>query len=396
MTKSAFDVLTDLLKDVRQEKQASKRDNDPRKDPGGHDGPSTHVSAIDKTLDDGLIVASEGSRSAENATDIDKSIPGNAGVAAKQTVSAGEGTPEQDKHQLGIGVNQSSTGGDPKAEDEFKDHHSDPGTTLTITRIDKNEKYSSAIAELRKMPFDKLAEATANLGNKILSDRVKGASAAPAPAPVQAPTPAPAPVIDAEKQARVQQLAENFAKEAAIQADLVIGYLDDQWAKFAGEVPEDAPKEEGPPAEGPPVEAAPAPGPEGGMPPGLAGAIEGAPGMDAPPDAGGPPVAPQEAIHELASALIEMGIDPAELAAVAQQMAQGAQGAPAAPGAPPGGPADEVKMADARALYKLANSVTKYRRSGNFRFEPASTKRARALRATMSSYIAEIVNNTSA
>lgn len=139
----------------------------------------------------------------------------------------------------------------------------------------------------------------------------------------------------------------------------------------------------------------------GGMPPGADAGAGGPPAVDAsgggagaaggmPPDAGGGPggggdplaalgaatadSAPsagdkEQALQDLVMAIQELGIDPAQLAQLAQQ----------------GG--DEGK-ADEGA--KLASAAVKFKRSGKFRFTEAKTAQERKRRDLIKDYVMEI------
>jgi hypothetical protein len=127
----------------------------------------------------------------------------------------------------------------------------------------------------------------------------------------------------------------------------------------------------GGPAGGPAIDGNSPPG--GPMGPGGPGDPGGAGGPVGP---GGPQPSPEQALQELAAALMEMGIDPAQLAQVAQQMQAGAGG-------------DTAKAAEAHNLQKAAKAVIEYRKSGKFGFTPAKTAQQEALRGHMRAYVAE-------
>ena len=105
-TSQLFGQLSEFMEEIQAEKSAAHD-----KDPGGHDGPSSHPSAdVDDSLDD----ASEGARSAENSSDV-KADVGGKDIDSTPEASPGDG----DDNQPNLGLQQSATGEDPAVEDDF-------------------------------------------------------------------------------------------------------------------------------------------------------------------------------------------------------------------------------------------------------------------------------------
>jgi hypothetical protein len=406
MPTTGFSYLADLLQEIRQEKTAAVKSAKPLSEPGGYAGPSTHPSA---DAPDDLIKEQTGFRFAENTADAKKSReqPG-VDVTADAVKPATEGTPEQDKRQLDIGVESSSTGAAPALEDDYKGNKDDPGTS-SVMKADDGEKY----AAYRALPFAKLAERATARSNELLADiaNLRVPAAAPPAAPEKtaaAPGAAPAPAAAAPTRAQAEELVGMTIKEASLSADLVVDYLTAFHQKQAGGADAGHGEDHAPPPGGPP----PGMDPSGGAPPGMGG---GPPPGGPPPGAGGPPpgldaagagqpgmpmqASPDEAKHELAAALMDMGMTPDDLMEIAQHMAASGGGAPGgAPGGPPGGPppggpppdgGDPAKMAQAENLYKAAQAVKQYKRAGSFRHGAPKTARAAALRERMVNYIQE-------
>ncbi len=440
MPASNFSFLDDLIQEVGRVKAAGTKSAKALSEAGGYAGASTHPSA---DADDNLITAREGFRSSENSTDVknNREAP-TVDATSDAPQGGGDGTPEQDKRQLNIGTSQSSTGQDSAVEDDYKGNKDDPGTS-SVMKADDGEKY----AAYKAMPFDKLAQLTIGTGNALLADianlhtdKSAGVSVVDGTHGVTRPAGQPAATATAGVSVKAAQeaiaedarvLVEGTIKEADTAALLVVEYLADcekaaaeHDAAMDGEDHSgkgdaasgsgDAASAGGAPGGGnsgggdaggmgEPLGggAPPPPGGGGGMPPGLDGAIAGQPdpGMQA---------SPEEALHELAAALMEMGVDPQQLADIAKQMGGGAGGAgggmppgggmggPPPPGGgmppPPGGaeaPPDDPMMAKAANLRKVANAVAQYKKSGRFGFGPPATTKAAALRGKMREYVAE-------
>jgi len=127
--------------------------------------------------------------------------------------------------------------------------------------------------------------------------------------------------------------------------------------------------------------------PEGGGMPPEGGGMPPEGGMGAPPDALGG-MGEEEALQQLAMALMELGIDPSMLAA-----AGGGGGGmpPEAGGMPPeaGGMPPEAMGMEAPGP-KLAAAVDNFRRSGRFRVSETKTAAERQVRDYMKGYITEL------
>lgn len=397
-----FDTLRQFAQEILGEKRAAD-------DPGGYSGPS---SGPWTSVDDGTRPATTGARAAENEADI-KDMP-EGSVSVDDTPEASPTEDSQDKVQYNINMTQSAVGEDPAVEDDYKSKKDDPGTDSPFTVSDER-KYGS-------WNFRKCASQLGKLGNEILADvavkaakQNKKADAAAKPAAAPAATDAvtkaaqagyeqAAALGQAGETVAAQQMIFNTVKEASHMADLTVAYLREYHAAISKQADADPsesdsgeshkPKDDdggappgagGPPggdpgAGGPPGAGGDALaamlGPGAGGPGGDPGA-GGPPGMD--PGAGGPPggdpmaggaPSKEESLHELAAAMIEMGISPEELMQAVAQM-QPAQAGP---------------------VQKAANDVKSYRRSGKFEFGPAKTARAKAIRAEMRTFLQELVS----
>lgn len=393
-----FDTLRQYAQEILgNEKRAAN-------DPGGHTGPS---SGPWTSVDDGTRPASTGARAAENEQDI-KDLP-EGDVSVDSTPEGGPNDEGQDKVQYNINMTQSSVGEDPSVEDDYKGTKDDPGTSGPFT-VSDSEKYGS-------WNFAKCASQLGKLGNEILADISVKAAKQNKKADAKDGTPAATPAAQAAGTDAVTKAAQagydqaaalgdvseaeaanrmlyNTVKEASHMADLTVAYLteyQDALAKRAEADPTEAdsgeshePKKD-PADAGPPAAGGPGGGPGGGGPGGdamaaMLGPGGGPPGADMPPggDAAAPPPgdpaaggAPskEEALHELAAAMIEMGITPEELAQAVAQM----------------------QPAQAEPVQKVAQEIKAYRRSGKFEFGPAKTARAKAIRAEMRSFLQELV-----
>lgn len=396
-----YNDLESLLRDLRGEaKSAAQKSAEPMSEPGGYQGSSTHPVA---KADDGVIPSQTGARSKENESDVKKDIPGKpVDATAEVKGDSSDGTPKQDSVQLNIGTTSSSVGGDPKVEDDYKATKDDPGTS-SVMKANDGQKYAS-------MSFQKVAAESSALANEILADIATGkhrdgekaAEAKPVTDEVKAAAEAgyaaaaAAGQQDSWRKDQATALIEETIKEAAHAADLTAAYLANlvkqaSMAEEAGEgedhsAPGDATSGPNPgggpggnPGGGPggPPGGGPGGPPEGagGAPPALDGAIAG----------GAPEATPEQALQELAAALMEMGIDPAQLAAIAAQQGGG-------PAGPPEGGEPKLASADARKLYKAANAVQRLRREGKFAFTAPKSAQLEELRGQMRAYIAECLH----
>lgn len=402
-----LDTLDAFYQELQGEKQAA--DSSSTTHPSGH-------------VDDGTQAASEGARSAENSADTKK------GEGGKLTVDQNpDKTVNQDAQQDNLGVRSSMTGEDPAVEDAFKADKEDPGTSSPADTHD-SEKFGS-------WDFEKLAEYCTKTSNEILAAIATGEAVGPetkvaaaTPAETATETPAETPtgavsaeaatqkaaeagynlaamlgVTDVSDDARTLQFLASTIKEAEDQASLTGNYLktlyeaqvadaekqaaalDDMQrgedhdapgdeASGATDVPATGPGD-GADATGPiPVEALAAlagGAPDGGTP-GGDGVTEAEPA--AVPSAVGAGGNEEDALAQLASALMELGISPEELLAAGDKMAS----------------ADDAEQKQqGQYLQKVAAAVTTYKRSGKFELHEAKSAAERKLRNEMKAYVRE-------
>ncbi len=181
MPRQKAGLLESLLQEIYPTKTASvKRADKPLSEPGGYAGESTHPST---NTDDHLIKSRTGERAAENERDVKSNresptVDGTPEASAPATT----GTPEQDKKQLNIGTEQSSTGADASVEDDFKGTKDDPGTS-SVMKADDGQKY----AQYRSLPIDTLFTKAAEMGNGLLADVVNSRTGQQAPVTQAAP-----------------------------------------------------------------------------------------------------------------------------------------------------------------------------------------------------------------
>ena len=410
--------LSEFMGDIQAEKTAAHE-----KDPGGHDGASTHPSA---DVDDSLTDASEGPRSSENSSDV-KSDVETDGVDGHSEAKPGDG----EDNQYNIGLSQSATGEEPSVEDDFKGDKDDPGTAHVADTSD-GEKFGSLEEKYAAASFAEAKNRTLNLGNEILASFANGVDMSKHAAEETVTTGTTTYADPETKQAaeagyalasalgmeklsseeRVSASIEQTIKDAQLDADLVGGYLtdlatglEDQEKTAEGMLPEELEDPTGGGAEGD-IEGEPSGMEEGGdMGEELGGEMGGLPeellgggggggveellgggeelggeglgeedvaaalgGMEE-PEAG---IGEQEALQELAMALDELGIAPEELAAAAGEE---------------GGLPKEV-MAECK---KLASAVHGFKRSGKFQLKSADTDRERHIRDLMKAHVMELV-----
>ena len=405
-TSQLFGQLSEFMEEIQAEKTASHD-----KDPGGHDGPSTHPSA---DVDDSLADASEGPRSSENSSDV-KSDVETDGVDGHSEAKPGDG----EDNQYNIGLSQSATGEEPSVEDDFKGDKDDPGTAHVADTSD-GEKYGSLEEKYAAASFAEAKNYTLNLGNEILASLANGVDMSKRAAEETVTTETTMDADPETKQAaeagyalaaalgmeklsseeRVSASIEQTIKDAQLDADLVGSYLTDlatglenQEKEAEGMLPDELDDPTGGGAEGD-VEGEPSGMEEGGdmgeelggLPEELLGGggeeellgggeglgeedVAAALGGMEEPEAG---IGEQEALQELAMALDELGIEPEELAAAAGEE---------------GGLPKEV-MAECK---KLASAVHGFKRSGKFQLKSADTDRARHIRDLMKAHVMELV-----
>ena len=437
-TSQLFGQLSEFMEEIQSEKSAAHE-----KDPGGHDGPSSHPSA---DVDDSLNDASEGARSAENSSDI------KADVGGKDIDSTSEASPgDGDDNQLNMGLNQSSTGEDPAVEDDFKGDKEDPGTAA-VADVKDGEKYGELAEKYASVSFAEASDRALTLGNEILASFATGATATKQ-AGVQAATQENPTQVqpEAEKSAeagyalaaalgmekmssdeRVSASIEQTIKDAQLDADLVGGYLSDLAQNVEkgaeGELPPELLDPTSGAAEGD-IEGAPSGMEEGGdggieellgggeepmmggeedpmmgggeEDPMMGGGDVGAEdvegilgGLEGPPDEG---LGEEEALQELAMALDELGIAPEDLVAAAEGAGGGGLGGEGLGGEGVGGEGlvegggQELPMEVAAECKKLASAVQGFKRAGKFRLKSATNDRERKIRDLMKAHVMELV-----
>jgi hypothetical protein len=326
-------------------------------DPGSKGGKTTHpVGKLDGNSGPAVL----GSRGKENEKDLEEAYT--AGVDNTEPGAGGS----QDDKQYNIGTVQSATGEDPSTERAFKGNKEDPGTEHPADASEMGEKYSSLqFPALVKLAFSKINDSLAVLAGSGELVTSKSAQKVQAGRPVDEAKLAAAAgyeLADAlaggmgqDKTASARALVEEVIREAQRDADNV-GQLLAEYSrlrsKSAGEgmppgmeggaggidpaMLAGAVSSEGSgagPEAGPPGGLPPGMGEAGGMPPGAGGPAEpdgdegggpeGMGGMGGPEGgagAGGPGGGGdhEAAVNELFNALVELGISPEQLAAVAQ------------------------------------------------------------------------------
>lgn len=335
---SVLGRINALLAEVDGEKKATElgTSGSAAKDPGGYAGKSTHPSA--KT-DDRSGPVELGSRFKENESDVKEVYP-----AAVDNTEPGSGGTQDDK-AYNVGTHVTSTGDDPKVEDNYKGNKEDPGTTHP-SDMSENDKYASMnTSALFKEAFVKLNTLLAAIaGDEPVSD--KSASYASPSEAAAAGYDLSSRLLDQptfDKAAVAHAVIENTIAEALTDADNVARYLLARQEKIA----EMAAPPEGMPPGG---DMPPAP-PEGEDEMPMEGgqmSPEAGPEMHGEPDGdeggmGGDDKA--DALNELAMALEELGI-PLEALAQASESATG-------------GP-EKVASEQHPIVRHMANNLTKY------------------------------------
>jgi hypothetical protein len=424
---SVLGRISSLIEEINGEKTASAKpktasemgtSGQGSKDPGGYGrfggGPTTHPSG---KADAGTQSAPMGARAKENEEDVKRDIP--ASVDSTSPNSGGD----QDSKQYNIGTNQSATGEDPSVEDKYKGDKEDPGTSSPANADDVGEKYGSMRFEpLCKMAYDRMEGVLADIARGVnysnQPTKQAGDAGLAAQAGYELAAAAGAGTSDMEKMAFVQAMVEQNIIDGRTDADLVGEFL----YKYAAETErlskQANPMEgamEGPEAGGIPPEAAMAAG--AGGPPEMGGVEGGDMGGGAMGGMGGPDMGgggggggggQEDAVNELANALMELGISPEQLISAIQGGGGGGGGG----GAPGGEPSPEgmhgepdaddaapkaasarrrIPREDAVALSKMAQAVHHYQRSGRMRIKEAKrgTKQAQD-REEVKSYIREV------
>jgi hypothetical protein len=440
---SALHQLTDSITSEKTAALRAKQSESPTPaDPGGYMGATTHPS---KSVDNRGQVASEGSRSAENVSDV-KADQGSPGVDS--TSPANEGS-MQDKVQLNIGTQQSATGEDPAVEDNYKDTKEDSETSHPASTENDaldGHKYAS-------VSFQATHDLAEQLANGILADLANGQqltksatqnakTAADQTDPDVAAGYELARLCGVDKTAADQLIEEQLAaiiKEAHDDADLLGAYLQGlREKKSMEESPDDAAPESsedhsnpgdatsgagdsdgggdaggGGGGDGGGIEAILAGG--GGDPAMGGGPPPGGPGMGGDPGMGGG--GDEAAMMELLAALEEMGITPEELAQFIDS--SGGGGGPEMGGGPPMGGGDPARAGgdpgmggpppmggepsmgggpppmggpEEGAGMKLASALKRFKRSGRYKFKAADDgTKSREMRDRMKGYLQELL-----
>ncbi len=409
-TRTLFEKVESWMEEIESIKTASankKNNKKPNKTKKAEElGSSDHVT---DDIEDNTQKAETGERYEENSEDVKKDVPG---AAVDETDPNSGGT--QDDKQFNIGTVQSATGEQPSVEDDYKSDKDDPGTSHPANTEELGEKYSSAkLPDLLKQATHKAHDLLADIHSRFTNVAPKQTSSIPEKvAAAKTISKATPPASDLATNKDLEKYATDFVagaiKDAELDADLVGSYLHAYYKQAEGEAPppEDAQTEGGPPGaeQGPPPEVLAAlaqqggagggamppgggdPSMGGGMPPGgdpMAGGMppgggEMPPGAggEMPPGAGGPPGAEhggmneEQALQELAQALQELGINPEDLAQMAQSQA-----------APPGAAEEGQKLATAVKRFKLA---------GKFTMQEAKTANQRQVRNQFKDYVREI------
>ena len=180
-TTGLFDRVENLLTQVGQEKAAAEKQG--MKDPGGHEGQSSHPSVISPE-DAGELPqpAPEGEQSSDNSSTLQEQTP--ATPDSKSEVTP-ESAPKQDEVQLGQGVDKAKPTGEDSANERTskgdKEDPPDPGSptfqggTSHPADGDFGEKYSSWTPErIKKAGTDELLKLSVDLGNEVTADIANG------------------------------------------------------------------------------------------------------------------------------------------------------------------------------------------------------------------------------
>lgn len=411
MATSLFDRVAGLVEEIGAEKRAAVRE----KTAGSKNmGNSSHPS--ENSVDDDEQDAVEGFQSADNTRAIKDKVP--ESVDSKPDATEGN-APKATDNQLGQGVDAAKpVGEDPAVEDNYKGtlegdkRQGDRGGTSHPATGSYGEKYSSD--RVARMSSVQLLKSAADLGTEIAADLANGLfNRQPQQAQKQAAvagqqTAAVAGQVGDQMDKLASDVVQEIVKSAYHQADLVVDHLAHEMAMLkraegeneaedptggASEGEDFGSEDAGGEAGGGDAQALMAamggaggaeggmpPGAEGGMPPGAEGGMP--PGMEGemPPEAmggmppgaeggeaGGPPpemgaMGNEQALQQLAMALMEAGIDPRALAAAVPEE---------------GG--------------KIASAVMDFQRSGMFEYSEAKRGSAeRKVRDYMKGFITEL------
>lgn len=377
-------------------------------EPGSQGGETSHPV---KDVDDGLEVAQEGARSAENTSDV-KEDQGVTAVDNAPIAKAGEdggavsspGSAADDHYQ--INANVQATGDDSESETgSAKAGKNDPGSAHPARTDNESldgNKYSSD--RLLKLPIEQLAKIAADLGDEVCAaiavDTTGSTKQASAPAkPVAKPAPKAQPteesvklahqagwevggLLDGEfdKQAAdalVEEKLYQTIKTASADADNVANYI----FGFYKQAEEDMAAAGGPPPMDPAAGGMPPMDPAaGGMPP-----MDPAAGGDMGGDMGGEGGGDGEALAKLESLLAEQGMTLEDLVGMLEGGGQpgGEGGAPAGPAPSPVTPAAPPELDPAQGMEAQASD----------RRRRTSVKKGHS-QADVANYVREVISRS--
>lgn len=368
------------------------------KDPGGKNGPSSSPTA---KLDGNNHPAPAGFFAKEHTEDIKKDIPNNVEEAKENKQDSSYDMPQ-------IGMKASPTGEDPSTENDYRTGgKDDPGTSSPIDAADIGQKYAS-------MSFPDLYKLACQMSNDVLARLANGEQFSPT-SQKQAGQAAPKtnqPAAAANSLTDEQATAYKFAAACDVVAAVIaegyedadmIGDLLYKTAAAQQNLAKAANDPQGAAMEG-----------QTGMEAGLPGAAAGAgPAIDPAALAGGDPGAAhgapdgdgdegmnEDAINEIANALIDAGIPPEKLMEAAQMAMAGAPEAePAAAvggegaGGPPKTASATVTKGDCHVLAHMAKLASDHMESGRFvKRRPQDVKKANERKELMETlgYVREV------
>jgi len=379
------------------------------KDPGSKGGPSSSPTA---KLDGNNHAAPAGFFAREHTEDVKKDVPNNVEEAKENKQDSSYDMPQ-------IGMKASPTGEDPSTENDYrKGGKDDPGTSSPIDAEDLGEKYASmSFPELHKIACDLSNDVLARISEGETFGSTKTASANYAAPTAQNAAAAGAAAsaalspeqIQAVKFAAARDVIAAVIKEGYEDADLVGEYIyksaqanaalaksanDPMGGAMEGETGMDA---------GLPGVASGTAGDAAAMPPAMAGAAAGGEGGAGAPDdgmgggEGGEGGVDEDAINEIANALIDSGIPPEKLmAAVQNAMAGNASAEPEAviAGGEKAGSDKSLTKGDCAAINHFCKLANDHLESGRFKkVRPApNSKRAHDRRDFMNTlgYVREV------
>lgn len=429
MSQAILDRISTVIREIGTTKTASVKVA--MDDPGDMNGKSSHPSAMPEAKGNERP-ATEGEQTADNSAIIKDTIANGVDSTSPVTVSS---APKDSDKQVAPAT---PTGEDPSNEQDYKGTKDDSETSHPANGS-IGDKYAHITREwLQTAPDEQLFKMAAELGNEAVAKVAEGHFATTKTAAPVAPV-APATKVAADaaaaagynaaaalSEADLEKIAADMLYDSHIagveDADNVFAYL--QLKRNSLKVAEETEDPMGGSAEGEDHgseeggegaasgSSAPASGGGGDAGSELLAAMGGGGGGDPAAAAGGdpaggagpmPPEASQMggegALQQLAMALMELGIDPAQLAAAAggAPAPGGAGGAPMpggdpmaammGGGAPP--PAGDPAAAGS-PLPKLAQKVAAYKASGKFTVTETKTAAERKVRDWMKSYIKEV------